>query len=66
MTVTVFGLLERASQNYPDKEAIFDGANRITYKRLMEETQSIAAALSQRVIKKGTGSSFPFPIGMKP
>jgi acyl-CoA synthetase (AMP-forming)/AMP-acid ligase II len=53
MTVTVFGLLERASQNYPDKEAIFDGANRITYKRLMEETQSIAAALSQKGYQKG-------------
>ncbi|RHW38443.1 long-chain fatty acid--CoA ligase [Lysinibacillus yapensis] len=46
-------LLERASQLYPEKEAIFDGINRITYKQLAEESQLIASALYQKGLEKG-------------
>ena len=46
-------LLERASKMYPNREAIFDGRNRITYKQLLEEVQLLASGLSQKGIKQG-------------
>ncbi|MED3662408.1 AMP-binding protein [Ureibacillus sp. FSL K6-8385] len=50
---TVFELLEKASEKYPDKEAVFDGANRVTYRQLIEEARLIAAALAQKGYQKG-------------
>lgn len=52
-TLSVYQLLKRASFKYPNKEAIFDGINRISFTRLLEETNFIASALSARGIEKG-------------
>lgn len=50
---TVYQLLEYASQQYPDKEAVFDGINRISFSQLKRETQLIASALSEKGLQKG-------------
>lgn len=50
---SVYHLLKEASEKYPDKEAVFDGVHRITFKQLEAEVQLIASALSAKGIKKG-------------
>ncbi|WP_243521692.1 class I adenylate-forming enzyme family protein [Bacillus pseudomycoides] len=46
-------ILKRSSQEFLEKEALYDGYNRITYGELKNNVEYIASALSQLGIKKG-------------
>ncbi|HVJ49672.1 class I adenylate-forming enzyme family protein [Desulfitobacterium sp.] len=50
---TFQGLLDYWGEETPDREAIFDGLRRMSYRELKEETQQLAAALSQLHLQKG-------------
>ncbi|ARK29943.1 long-chain-fatty-acid--CoA ligase [Halalkalibacter krulwichiae] len=46
-------VLEEAYQKHPDKEAIYDGLSRLSYRQLYEDVQLLTSGLSQIGIKKG-------------
>ncbi|UOE92689.1 long-chain-fatty-acid--CoA ligase [Alkalihalobacillus sp. LMS39] len=46
-------VLEEAYLHYPDKEAMYDGLSRLTYRELFEDVQQLASGLAQLGIKKG-------------
>ena len=48
----------------PEKEALYDGYTRVTYRQLYDEAQVIASGLAQKGIKKETESWSVSPIGM--
>lgn len=52
-TAAIHEVLERAYQMNPEKEALFDGYTRVTYRQLYEEVQVIASGLAQKGIRKG-------------
>lgn len=58
---TTIQLLKRAVQQAPDKEAIYDGFRRITYRKLDEESTMIAAELRKLGIEKGDHVAVSLP-----
>lgn len=46
-------VLQRACKDKPQKEAIFDGNKRVTYKELYENVQLLASSLTEKGIEKG-------------
>ncbi|MGD8191463.1 class I adenylate-forming enzyme family protein [Brevibacillus ginsengisoli] len=53
LNLTISALLERAAQQRPDKEAIYDLKRRLTYRELQAEAEALACALVQRGVRKG-------------
>jgi acyl-CoA synthetase (AMP-forming)/AMP-acid ligase II len=51
--ISIPDILEDAFKKSPEKEALYDGYNRVTYRQLYDEVQAIASGLSQKGIKKG-------------
>ena len=51
--MTVPELLKSASQQVPNKEAIFDGSRRLTYRELDEESDHLASSLAALGVQKG-------------
>ena len=51
--ISIPDILERAYKMNPDKEALYDGFTRMTYRQLYDEAQVIASALSKKGINKG-------------
>lgn len=46
-------LLERASESSPEKESVYDGVRRLSYKDLLNESNNLASGLTQIGIQKG-------------
>lgn len=59
--VSVAQLLEKAFRSSPEKEVIFDGARRLTYRDLQAETDEIASGLSQLGVKPGDRVAVSLP-----
>jgi fatty-acyl-CoA synthase len=59
--LSVTQLLERAVQDFPQKEVIYDRTRRMCYQELYDEAESLAAGLYQLGIRKGdrVGVSLP-------
>lgn len=51
--LTIFHVLEEAAALFGNKEAIYDGKRRLTYRQLWQETQQFAIALVDQGITKG-------------
>ncbi|MEB3103934.1 class I adenylate-forming enzyme family protein [Ferviditalea candida] len=51
--MTLPRLLEKAVQSNPDREAIYDRTRRLTYRQVLEESNRLADALTDRGIQKG-------------
>ena len=52
-TITIPKVLEKAYKMDPEKEALYDGYTRVTYRQLYDEVHVIASGLSQKGIQKG-------------
>lgn len=61
MGMSVAKLLDKACQSCPDKEVIFDGARRISYRNLQTEATELAAGLQQMGIQKGDRVAVSLP-----
>ncbi|MEW9668090.1 class I adenylate-forming enzyme family protein [Ammoniphilus sp. 3BR4] len=59
--VSVAQLLEKAYQSSPEKEVIFDGVRRLTYRDLQAEADKIASGLSQLGVKPGDRVAVSLP-----
>ncbi|WP_338449881.1 class I adenylate-forming enzyme family protein [Niallia oryzisoli] len=46
-------LLERVNESSPEKEAVYDGVRRLSYKDLLNESNNLASGLAQIGIQKG-------------
>lgn len=59
--MSVAQLLEKASSSSPDKEVLYDGIRRLTYRDLQTEANELACGLSQIGVKQGDriGVSIP-------
>lgn len=51
--LTIPQLLETSSEKNPEREAIYDLSRRLTYRKLKEESDQLAAVLAVRGIQKG-------------
>ena len=51
--ISIPEVLERAYKMNPDKEALYDGYTRVTYRQLYNEVHEIASGLAQKGIQKG-------------
>lgn len=51
--ISIPDILENAYKMNPEKEALYDGYTRVTYRQLYDEVHIIASALSQKGINKG-------------
>lgn len=52
-SLTVPATVNRVFQSFPNKEALYDGYRRMTYKELVQEAEYLAAGLEHLGIKKG-------------
>ncbi|MEW9668017.1 long-chain fatty acid--CoA ligase [Ammoniphilus sp. 3BR4] len=59
--ISIYQLLERSAYDYPEQEAIVDGAHTITYRKLKEKSESLAACLSEMGFKKGQRMAIMLP-----
>ena len=46
--ISIPDILERAYKMNPDKEALYDGFTRVTYRQLYDEAQVVASGLAQK------------------
>ncbi|MEK5323820.1 class I adenylate-forming enzyme family protein [Aeribacillus sp. FSL M8-0254] len=53
LNVSIHDVFEKAYKRYPDKEFIYDGYKRLTYKDIKQMSDSIASAFHQLGIGKG-------------
>lgn len=53
INISIHDVLENAYKLHPDKEALYDGYNRITYRQLYKEVHEVASALLQKGFSKG-------------
>ena len=51
--ISIPEVLERAYKMNPEKEALYDGYTRVTYRQLYDEVQEVASGLAQKGIQKG-------------
>lgn len=51
--LAIHEVLERAYQMNPEKEVLYDGYTRVTYKQLYDEVQKMASGLALKGIQKG-------------
>ena len=56
---TTINLLKSTVEQFPTKEAIYDGTRRMTYEELDKESNAIASQLKRSVFKKETMWLFP-------
>lgn len=59
--MSVAQILEKAFRNSPDKEVIYDGVRRLTYRDLEAEVNEIASGLSQIGVKPGDRIAVSLP-----
>ena len=50
---TIPEILEKVYKINPEKEAMYDGYTRVTYRQLYDEVQAVASGLAQKGIQKG-------------
>lgn len=52
---TVFDILKTTAQRWPDKVAIYDRKGQLTFKELLEQSETLAEKLKANGLKKGLG-----------
>jgi long-chain acyl-CoA synthetase len=60
-TLSLATVLAEAARRYPDKIAVVDGANRVTYRELWDQTLAYAAGLRELGIGKGDHVAIQIP-----
>jgi 2,3-dihydroxybenzoate-AMP ligase len=61
LNITLWDILEQAAKSFPDKEALVDNGDRLTYSQVKEKASRLATALSQLGIVRGDAVLLQLP-----